>query len=65
MAKGWQVHREFVPHEVLDDCGMCFSVEANASGNLTAQVRACGRVMIDGEEYEYDRNFRIRLKKSK
>lgn len=59
------VKREYVPYEVEDDCGMCFNVERASNGILTALVRACGRVTIDGQVYEYDKDIRVRLTKAK
>ena len=57
--------RQQVPHEVKDDCGMCFDVERTANGALSAKVRACGRVIIDGVAYKYDRDIRVALKRAK
>ena len=42
---------------------MCFDVERARNGTLTARIRVCGRVMIDGQSYAYDREVRIKLKK--
>lgn len=59
------IHQD-VTHTVEDDGGLCYDVEITPSGSLTAKVRVWGRVIIDGEVYEYDRDtVRVALKKVK
>lgn len=64
MTKAWQAVREPVSFDVEDDEGMCFQVYRTKNGSLTAHVRACGRVTVDGREYTYDRAIHIKLKTS-
>lgn len=56
---------EDVEYEVEDDGGILFSVQKSKSGDLSVQTRVYGRVVIDGKVYEYDRNVRVKLKRSK
>jgi hypothetical protein len=57
-------NRERVDHEVLDEDGIAHNVERSKSGGLTVEVRVYGRLLIDGEEYDYDRHVRVRVTKS-
>lgn len=57
--------RESVSYEVQDDTGMLFAVDRAKNGSLTATVRVCGRVDVEGKTYEYDRNIRVKLRKEK
>lgn len=54
-----------VSHEVDDDGGMCFRVDKTPAGAMTALVRVWGHITIDGKQYEYDREVRVKIKRSK
>jgi hypothetical protein len=50
-------------YEIQDDGGLLFSVVRTASGGLSGKVRVYGHVLVDGVEYEYDREVRVAMKK--
>jgi hypothetical protein len=62
---GKYIQRDDVSHEVTDDGGLLFGVEKAKNGIITAHIRVFARVIIDGQQYEVDRNIRVRLKKTK
>ena len=50
--------------EILDEGGITYAVYANKSGPPTVECRLYGRIMLDGEEYKFDRSeIRVRCKK--
>jgi hypothetical protein len=57
--------REDVSFEDVDDGGILFNVQKASNGILTGEVRVYGHVVVDGKQYSYDRNFRVRLTRDK